>query len=138
MTHWSDTSRGRWSGRRATWVAVIASALAIPAPSRPATASDGGVEQDHRRWIGTWATAPQPFLPGTLTPDKELVRRAVNDWIRGGAEFDAVVDFDAVLRDPSRPTRLLPAYDSGDHLHANDAGHAATGRAIPLALFEGR
>ena len=52
--------------------------------------------------------------------------------------IDAVVDFDLVLRDPSRPTRLLPAYDSGDHMHPNDSGNVASGNAIPLSLFEGR
>ena len=59
-------------------------------------------------------------------------------WIRSSAEFDAVIDFDEVLREPSHPTRLLPIYDSGDHLHANDAGYIASGNAIPLALFQGR
>jgi lysophospholipase L1-like esterase len=70
------------------------------------------------------------------TPEREVARQKVNAWIRAGAEFDAVIDFDAILRDPSRPTRLLPAYDSGDHLHCNDAGYTATANAIPLALFE--
>ena len=60
---------------------------------------------------------------------------AVNAWIRGSGEFDAVIDFDRVTRDPSQPTRLLPAYDSGDHLHPNDAGYRAMGEAIPLVLF---
>ncbi len=69
------------------------------------------------------------------TPEKELVRREVNNWIRNSAEFDGVVDFDAVLRDPGRQTRLLPAYDSGDHLHSNDAGYAASANAFPPALF---
>jgi hypothetical protein len=71
------------------------------------------------------------------TPEKESVRRKVNAWMRSSAEFDAVVDFDKVLRDPSHPTRLLANYDSGDHLHPNNAGCTAEGNAIPLALFEG-
>ena len=70
-----------------------------------------------------------------FTPEKEIVRQKVNSWIRNSAEFDEVVDFDAVLRDPDQPTRLIPIYDSGDHLHANDAGYIASGKAIPLALF---
>jgi len=65
------------------------------------------------------------------------VRQKVNAWMRSSAEFDAVVDFDKVLRDPSHPTRLLPIYDSGDHLHPNNAGYIAVGNAIPLALWEG-
>jgi hypothetical protein len=71
------------------------------------------------------------------TPEKESVRQKVNAWILSSGEFDAVLDFDAVLRDPSHPTRLLPIYDSGDHLRPNNAGCIAEGNAIPLSLFEG-
>ena len=71
------------------------------------------------------------------TPEKEKVRQEVNAWIRSSGEFDAVIDFDEAVRDPSHPTQLLPAYDSGDHLHPNNAGNVAEGNAIPLALFEG-
>ncbi len=71
------------------------------------------------------------------SPEKEIVRQKVNDWIRSSGEFDDVLDFDIVLRDPSHPTRLLPIYDSGDHLHPNNAGYIAAGNAIPLALLEG-
>jgi lysophospholipase L1-like esterase len=46
-----------------------------------------------------------------------------------------VIDFDEVLRDPGHPARLLPKYDAGDHLHANDAGYIASGNAVSLALF---
>jgi hypothetical protein len=52
--------------------------------------------------------------------------------------FDAVIDFEKAVRDPSQPTRLLPAYDSGDHLHPSDAGHAAMANAIDLTIFEPR
>ncbi len=70
------------------------------------------------------------------TPEKESVRQKVNIWILRSREFDGVVDLDAVLRDPSHPTQLLPRYDSGDHLHPNNAGCRAEGDAIPLALFQ--
>ena len=70
------------------------------------------------------------------TPQKELVRQKVNEWILSSGEFDGVIDFDQVVRDPSHPSRLLPAYDSGDHLHPNDLGYAASGNAVPLALFD--
>lgn len=69
------------------------------------------------------------------TPEREAVRVAVNRWIRGSGEFDAVLDFDAVLRDPAQPQRLLPAYDSGDHLHPGDAGYAAMAAAVDLRLL---
>ncbi|HEY2325465.1 MAG TPA: SGNH/GDSL hydrolase family protein [Thermoanaerobaculia bacterium] len=69
------------------------------------------------------------------SPEKETVRSAVNEWIRHGGEFDGVIDFDAVVRDPEHPTQILPAFDSGDHLHVNDAGNLAQANAIPLSLF---
>lgn len=59
-------------------------------------------------------------------------RSAVNAWIRGAEEFDGVLDFDAVLRDPEHPSRMLPAYDSGDHLHPGDAGLAALADSVDL------
>jgi lysophospholipase L1-like esterase len=69
------------------------------------------------------------------TPQKERTRQAVNSWIRTGGAFDAVVDFDAVLRDARRPYRMRPAYDSGDHLHPGDAGYAAMGNAVDLSVL---
>ncbi|MEU2347909.1 SGNH/GDSL hydrolase family protein [Modestobacter sp. NPDC049651] len=62
----------------------------------------------------------------------EAQRRAVNDWIRAQRVFDGVIDFDAALRDPADPTRLLPEYDSGDHLHPSDAGYRAMAEAVDL------
>jgi lysophospholipase L1-like esterase len=76
-------------------------------------------------------------FPGYYTAQKETVRQAVNDGIRSSDEFDAVIDFDRAVRDPSHPTRMLPAYDSGDHLHPNDLGMQAMANAIPLELFRG-
>ena len=70
------------------------------------------------------------------TPEREAVRVAVNEWIRTSGEADAVIDFDAVVRDPAHPTRLLPAYDSGDHLHPNDNGYAAMGSAVDLRTLD--
>ncbi|MBB1625803.1 SGNH/GDSL hydrolase family protein [Achromobacter sp. UMC71] len=71
------------------------------------------------------------------SPGKDAVRQEVNRWIRDSGVFDAVVDFDAVLRDPAHPARLLPAYDSGDHLHPGDAGYEAMAGALDLALLLG-
>lgn len=69
------------------------------------------------------------------SPEKDAVRIAVNTWIRESSESDGFIDFDVVLRDPADAGRLNPAYDSGDHLHPNDAGYRAMGNAIPLKLF---
>ncbi|MEU8781728.1 SGNH/GDSL hydrolase family protein [Streptomyces sp. NPDC048637] len=75
------------------------------------------------------------------TPAVEARRQAVNAFLRAntGAVFDATLDFDAVLRDPQRPQRMLPAYDSGDHLHPGDAGLKALGESVDLrSLVPGR
>jgi lysophospholipase L1-like esterase len=74
-------------------------------------------------------------LPGYYSESKEATRQAVNKWIRTSGSFDGVIDFDAVLRDPAHPTRLLPRLASKDHLHPNDAGYRAMADAIDLALF---
>lgn len=77
--------------------------------------------------------ASTPF-PGVHTPENEAKRQAVNQWIRTSRQFDTVVEYDLFLRDPSNPLQLLPAYDSGDGIHPNDAGHEAMARAIALSL----
>jgi lysophospholipase L1-like esterase len=77
-------------------------------------------------------TGSDYYHPGQWS---EADRQAVNAWIRGAGHFDAVIDFDAVVRDPAHPERLLPAYDCGDHLHPSAAGYKAIGESIPLDLF---
>jgi lysophospholipase L1-like esterase len=72
------------------------------------------------------------YRPG---PQSERDRQDVNNWIRSPGHFDAVVDFDQVVRDPAKPDRLLPAFDSGDHLHPSPAGYRAMANSIPLSLF---
>ena len=83
-------------------------------------------------------------IGGTLTPydgaeyfspDGEAIRQAVNRWIRTTSQLDGVVDFDKATQDPAHPLELLPADDSGDHLHPKDAGYKAMGDAIDLKLF---
>jgi lysophospholipase L1-like esterase len=65
----------------------------------------------------------------------ERMRQTVNQWIRDSGEFDAVVAFDAATRDPSAPQRLLGKFDSGDHIHPNDAGNQAMADVIDLKLL---
>jgi lysophospholipase L1-like esterase len=77
----------------------------------------------------------ETFLPGAWNPRREAVRQAVNDWLRQTDAFDALADFDRALRDPALPTRMLPIYDCGDHLHPSDLGYRAMGDAIDLKLF---
>jgi lysophospholipase L1-like esterase len=61
-----------------------------------------------------------------------MKRQALNQWIRTSGACDSAIDFDAALRDPSQPGRLLRAYDSGDHLHPNDAGYLAMADAVEV------
>jgi lysophospholipase L1-like esterase len=102
--------------------------------------------QGHRQLVQRAHTRGLKIYGGTLTPLQGVVadlifpaieakRQAVNAWIRRSGEYDAVIDFDKVTRDPHFPTRLLPLYDSGDHLHPNDFGYEAMGNAIDLKLF---
>jgi len=95
-----------------------------------------------RQLIGMAHARGVRVIGGTLTPfegwstygpQEEQTREAVNQWIRTSRSYDGVVDFDAVVRDPADPHRILPAFDSGDHLHPTDAGYRAMGAAIPLA-----
>ena len=85
------------------------------------------------------------IMGATLTPDEgiptasergEAIRQAANRWIREKGHFDAVVDFDAAVRDPERPARLRQEFDSGDHIHPNDAGNQAMADAFDLKLFK--
>jgi lysophospholipase L1-like esterase len=75
-----------------------------------------------------------PFA-GHYSLEKDRMRRQVNEWLRTAGLFDAVVDFDAVLRDPARPQRLRAAFDSGDHLHPGDAGYRAMAAAVDIAAI---
>jgi lysophospholipase L1-like esterase len=77
----------------------------------------------------------ETFLVGAWTPAREAVRQAVNAWIREGGAFDAVIDFDKGVRDPERPSSMLPSYDCGDHLHPSDLGYNRMGDIIDLSLF---
>lgn len=82
-------------------------------------------------------TMPGSPIANYYSPAKDAVRQRINAWIRGSGEFDAVLDFDAVARDPQNPLRILPAYDSGDHLHLGDAGNKAVAESIDLKLLMG-
>ncbi len=86
-------------------------------------------------------------IGGTILPyeganyfrsEGEVVRQAVNRWIRTGGEFDGVIDFDAAMRDPAKPARMKAELQSGDWLHPNDAGYRVMGDAVNLKLFAAR
>ncbi|TCO48754.1 lysophospholipase L1-like esterase [Kribbella antiqua] len=94
--------------------------------------------QAKERGLRSLVTTIAPFegLGGTdsWTPAKEATRQAVNSYLRESHEFDGVLDFDAVLRDPAQPSKLNPVFDSGDHIHPNDAGYQAMAASVPLKL----
>jgi lysophospholipase L1-like esterase len=73
----------------------------------------------------------------TYSEEGEAIRQAVNKWIRTSNAFDAVIDFDKLMSDPLRPTRMRPEYDSGDHVHPGAAGYKAMADYIPLELLRG-
>ena len=92
----------------------------------------------HSRGIRIYGATLTPFENAGapyFSPAHEVEREAVNAWIRSSGAFDAVIDFEKALRDPSHPTRMLPKYDCGDHLHPNAAGYQKMADAIDLALF---
>ncbi|AEV83480.1 hypothetical protein ACWT_2458 [Actinoplanes sp. SE50] len=98
----------------------------------------------HRALLRRSRAAGLSVVGGTLLPfggsmyDEPAHRSArltLNRWIREGGEFDAVADFDAAVRDGADPERLAAAYDSGDHLHPNDAGMLALAGAVPLTAL---
>jgi lysophospholipase L1-like esterase len=97
------------------------------------------VERAHEKELLIFGATLTPFegttSPGYYTPEKEAKRQAINQWIRTTHAFDGVIDFDKVVRDPGDPARLLPLFDSGDHVHPNDAGCKAMGDAVDLSLF---
>ncbi len=94
------------------------------------------IAQAHARGMRIFGATLLPYQgAGYYSPAGEAIREAVNAWIRTSGAFDGVVDFDAVMRDPANPLRLNPAYDSGDHLHPNDAGYQAMADAINLDML---
>lgn len=110
--------------------------------SEKATAED--IIAGYRLLIGRAHLHGLSIIGGTLTPFEgvptyseagERMRQQINQWIRDSGEFDAVIDFDAATRDPAAPTKLRPEFDSGDHIHPNDAGNQAMANVIELKLF---
>jgi len=98
------------------------------------------IERAHARGVKLIGATISPFegvdFPGYYSAPKEMLRQEVNQWIRTSAAFDGVIDFDAVLRDPQHPSRLLPRFTSKDHLHPNDSGYQAMADAVDLSLLK--
>ncbi|MEU9706452.1 GDSL-type esterase/lipase family protein [Streptomyces sp. NPDC047981] len=91
------------------------------------------IRQAHAKGIKVVGSTLTP-VKGSFyaTPEVEAKRDAFNHWVRTSGAYDAVVDFDRAVADPADPDRILPAYDSGDHIHPGDAGYRAMARALDL------
>ena len=117
---------------------------AVPgaAPTESVTADDliwglrQIIERAHRHGIQVAGATIMPVEGvNTYTEAGEGIRQAVNRWIRTGQAYDAVIDFDAAVRDPAHPGRLRAEFDPGDHVHPNDAGNTAMADAIDPSVF---
>ena len=117
----------------------------IPRHEPPPTAADliaahqQLIERAHAHGLTIYGATATPFegteIPSYWSPEGEATRQAVNEWIRTSHAYDAVIDFEEVVRDPAAPTKYLPEYDSGDHLHPGDRGYEAMANAVDLALL---
>lgn len=104
------------------------------------TAYDQIITRAHAQGIRVYGATLTPFGGNTGYDDpdgyREEARQTVNTWIRTSGRFDAVLDFDRVVRDPHRPAALRASLEVGDHLHLNPAGYRALAEAVPTRLFE--
>ena len=90
----------------------------------------------HARNMRAYGATITPFGGNSYySTAHEAARQTVNAWFRTNTVYDALIDFDAVVRDPVTLTNLLPAYDTGDHLHLNPTGYQTMANAIDLNLF---
>jgi lysophospholipase L1-like esterase len=93
-------------------------------------------DRAHNKGLLAYGATILPFGGSSYdNASREAARKKVNEWIRTSNKFDAVIDFDAAMRDPSNPSRLRAAVDSGDHLHPNENGYKVMAEAVDLKLF---
>ena len=95
------------------------------------------IARAHARGLKIYGATLTPFEGAAYyTPEGEAKRQTLNNWIRTSGEYDGVIDFDKLTRDPAAPSKFSAAADSGDHLHPSDAGYKAMGTAVDLGLFK--
>ncbi len=99
-------------------------------------------DQAHAKGVKFYCSTLTPNIgraPDQWTPEAQTTLEQINAFYRGAESgCDGIVDQDGVTHDPAMPKRYLPAYDAGDHLHPNDAGHQKIAESIDLSLFDGR
>jgi lysophospholipase L1-like esterase len=131
------------------WMTVLLGINDITFPAVPGAAATEAVTADdliwglrqiiaraHRHGIKVAGATIMPVEGvNTYTAAGEAIRQTVNAWIRTSREYDAVIDFDAAVRDSARPGRLRPEFDPGDHVHPNDAGNQAMAAAVDVSMF---
>jgi lysophospholipase L1-like esterase len=130
--------------RGVKWVIVlegvndIGGATDVGVADRLISAYEGFIDQAHARGLKIFGVPILPFAgnAGYDTAVRQQARTQVNDWIRSSGRFDAVIDLDAAVRDPSNQNALQQAFDTGDALHLNPAGYQAMAAAIDLTLFQ--
>ena len=120
----------------------------LPRPKRAPTTADliGAhqqiIERARAQGLKVYGATLTPFegtaFPSYWTSEGDETRKAFNEWIRTSQAYDAVIDFDAAMRDPDAPNKINPAYDSGDHLHPGDQGYEAMASFLDLELFKTR
>lgn len=94
------------------------------------------IDRAHQHGILVFGATLTPYEGADYyTEDGEAVRQAVNQWIRSSKAFDGIFDFDAAVRDPSRPSQFRDEYQSGDHLHPSAAGYKAMADAVDLSAL---
>lgn len=114
----------------------VARTDAVPSADDLIAAHKQLIDRARARGLKIYGATLTPFEGAAyFTAEGETKRQALNNWIRTSKAYDGVIDFDRITRDPAAPTKLLPLYDSGDHLHPSDAGYRAMGDAVDLALF---
>jgi lysophospholipase L1-like esterase len=125
------------------WVIILEGVNDIGGSKDPKVATDlitayeQFINEAHAQKILVYGVPILPFGGSQYdSNDHEAARQTVNKWIRTSGKFDAVIDLDAAVRDPANPNKLLPAYDSGDHLHLSVAGYQKMAEAIDLELFK--
>ncbi len=95
------------------------------------------VTRAHAHGLKIYGATITPYVGAHYyAPKGEEMREAVNQWIRTSGVFDGVIDFDKAVADPAKANVIAPAYDSGDHLHPNDAGYQKMADSIDLSLFQ--